>query len=596
MKKIVIVVIGIYLLLAPFSYHPDTKLTLVYPALEHSSIWNIYGYLDSHKTNLPQFHYPPMHYWLLKALYPPLRLLGGSQFETWLYSGSNEAAGISGVYWFNLVSKLPVLLFTLLSGLVIYQLAYNYSKDLRKARWASLLWWLNPFTLYAAVMMGQNDIFALFPFLLGLLLMRRRPTLTALLWGLAAAIKTVPLLWILVVFLGSKDKKDVKTWLLLIIPFVVYGATLLPFVNFAYFKEAVLFSGLATRMFDARIDIGFGDGVMIAPLLLIVIGLIAHKYSLSKDLKGIASLLIATNLAILGWSHFNPQWFLWLIPFGSILLALTEESVMVWLGMLVSWVVVILTFEDVFLYWGIFSPLNPNLLNLPFIPVFLKSKGLDASLLRDSAQTFLACLSLFFIYRLTDIPADIKKSMVYINLKKLWLVALAVWLVVMVGINLMPGIKVVGKYSQPWEVKDINLSTYSTSVMVEGSLSYIDLLVKNPNLESKEPFTVALFDEQGNKLLSRDYSGYNVGDPTDLRVDLKNLPLISGHIYTITLSSTVEHTGMYIGLNKQHELFTREYYRYRPGIKDGLASVISLVITQWWWLALIVVISLVLFL
>jgi len=48
MKKILWAAVLIYLLLAPFTYHPDTKLVLYYPTLNNGKTWDIYTYLNTH--------------------------------------------------------------------------------------------------------------------------------------------------------------------------------------------------------------------------------------------------------------------------------------------------------------------------------------------------------------------------------------------------------------------------------------------------------------------------------------------------------------------------------------------------------------------
>ena len=79
MKKIILLVATIYLLIAPITYHPDTKLVLYYASLGNEKVWNIYKYLNENIDNAPKFHYPPMNYWIVKAELPIVKLVGGSE-------------------------------------------------------------------------------------------------------------------------------------------------------------------------------------------------------------------------------------------------------------------------------------------------------------------------------------------------------------------------------------------------------------------------------------------------------------------------------------------------------------------------------------
>ncbi|MDD4938275.1 MAG: glycosyltransferase 87 family protein, partial [Candidatus Shapirobacteria bacterium] len=259
MKKILLLAMVFWGLLAPLTYHPDTKLTLRYSALENGKVWDIYSYLATHKLDIPDFHYPPAHYWWLKIHYPISKFIGGSGFDQWLASGSAQAAFNMEVMRYNLAAKFPLLLLGLISGWLIFKIVKRETKDLNKAELAALFWYFNPITLYSLVVMGQNDIVAIFLFLLGIWWIDRW-WLMVLFWGLAAGVKNYPLIWA-IMFLVVQEKKIFKLILKIGSVFLVYLVIMLPWLSKDYFIQAVLNSGLSQRMFIANIPIGFGKEI-----------------------------------------------------------------------------------------------------------------------------------------------------------------------------------------------------------------------------------------------------------------------------------------------------------------------------------------------
>lgn len=371
MKKIVLLAAIVYLIIAPITYHPDTKLVLYYPTLGNEKVWNIYKYLNENIDSAPKFHYPPMNYWVVKAELPLVKLIGGKGIDSWLGTGSNIAFTNKYIFRYNLATKFPLLLMLLLTGFVIYIIAKKSGFSENKSRLMALIWYLNPITLYSGVIMGQNDVLAIIPFVIGLLFYFDNPVAAFLLFGLGGSIKSFPLIWAIAAAGVYPTKNLFKKIFLALIPVVFYGMTILPFLQYEYFKTDVLNSGLAMRMFEQVINVGFGIKLMVVPSLLVIVTLIGIKNNMGKNIVGLSILLITINLAILGFSNFNPQWFIWLMPFVSIVVVTSGKY---WkLSIILSALLgVILSFDDKFLYWGLVSPINPNLINLPYMSEIIK--------------------------------------------------------------------------------------------------------------------------------------------------------------------------------------------------------------------------------
>jgi len=365
MKKILLLVATIYTLIAPITYHPDTKLVLYYATLGNEKVWNIYKYLNENIDFAPKFHYPPMNYWMVKSELPIVKLVGGDGIVKWLNVGSNVAFLDANIFIYNLATKLPLLLLILATGYFVYLIAQKSGFSENKSRFAALIWYLNPITIYSGVMMGQNDILAILPFIIGFYFYYDYPIIAFLLFGFASSIKSFPLIWAIALAGVYPTQNIVKKICLLLVSVMFYGVTILPFLKYDFFVKDVLNSGLAMRMFEKHILL-FGLNIPIVPLLLVLITLVGIKNNMGKSYVGLCKLLVTINLAILGFSNFNPQWFIWVLPFLSVILAI-EGNWWVLILMCLGLFGITIMFDDIFLYWGILSPLNPNLINLPFV-------------------------------------------------------------------------------------------------------------------------------------------------------------------------------------------------------------------------------------
>lgn len=397
MKKIFLLAAALYLLIAPFTYHPDTKLVLYYPTLNGGKVWDIYSYLNANADDAPKFHYPPMHFWAVKLELPIVVAVGGKEVVNWLKIGGNVAFIDSKVFLYNLATKLPLLILLMLSGWLIAKILLKNGYKEKIAKTAMLWWFFNPITIYSVVMMGQNDMLAIFPFLVGLYFYYDLPIIAFLFFGLGGSIKSYPLIWAVILALIYPRASWWKKALFGAIAIGFYYATMLPFLGFDYFKKDVLFSGLSIRMFESAIDIGFGDKILVVPTLLVITTLLALKRDWGKSLKGLLYTLFTATFLILSFMHFHPQWFVWIMPFAAMLMGMGMEWW--WMSILTPALMgIILLFDDKFLYWGLLSPINQNLINLPFVSELLKVKGIDVSLINNLCHSIVSGMGLYWLF------------------------------------------------------------------------------------------------------------------------------------------------------------------------------------------------------
>lgn len=579
MKKIVLLATILYFLLAPFTYHPDTKLTLRYPAIENNHIWDIYGYLNSHKLDIPDFHYPPAHYWWLKIHYPISKIVGGNGLDEWLKSGSAQASFDNNIFRYCLAVKLPLLILGLATGFLIYKIIKKYGYDENKARLGALIWYFNPITIYSLVMMGQNDVVAIFMFLLGMYFYDKSPIAIGF-WALAAGVKNYPLIWA-VVFLLIFEKKILKLVTKLGILVAGYGLILLPWIGKDYFREAVLNSGLSQRMFIASIPIGFEKYILLVPLLLVIIALKAwHKRTKNKLL--VASLIIVECcLVIFGFSHFNPQWMLWLMPFVSIYWAIKgikSSDLILALLVFVLWFGLTLGFDDKFLTWGLITPISPDLINFPSLVEFLKNKGIDFSNVINYFQTALAGVSIWLICRKN--PKEVLLKEKNINLK--WW-AILFW----IGLFLFLGVILNIKVNKKINSENIGTRVYLNEInnkkwsyQVDEGLKYLEVSLDNPGLNSQDEALLSLSDDRGNKI-EKKISGFNAQKDSWLRIDVPE-NMNGRSVLKLEVNNVLTKDGLLMSrIDKEERLATNFYYHQKASLPEFLSKLLSF---WWWWL------------
>jgi hypothetical protein len=387
--------------------------------------------------------------------------------------------------------------------------------------------------------MGQNDILAIFFFIVGLFFYIKKPKISFIFFGLATATKTFPLLWTIIAALSYPHKNWIQKTKLFLLSFTIYLAGLLPFLNSAYFRKNVLFSGLSMRMFVSTIDIGFQESVLIVPMLITLLLLLKPKagenYMISLSKK-----ILSLNLIILGFSHFHPQWSLWAMPFFAILISASKKRKSY--GLLLSLFTIsvfsiTLLYKDTFLQLGIFSPVNPNLLNLPPIYKILSDKlFLDANLINNLFHSVIAGLALYSIYLITveeTLSAGGKNTsekILNFFYKKSSRILLTIgFLPILFFFSfLIPTIEKETNVSNPGiirypSLKDVKQKTLR-AVVSRNNLYRIEILMKNPGLKSRDKFEIAIFKNNRNNhtspIIVKQVAAFNIGDPSYIRVDI----------------------------------------------------------------------------
>ncbi len=301
--------------------------------------------------------------------------------------------GLSVINQFNinlLLLKLPYLIFDLSVGFILLKL-FNFSK---KGVWAFTIWMFNPINLYATYMMGQFDIIPAFFIILSVLLSSKgKLKFAALALGGGIAFKLSPIFLVVPLIILGKDLRE--KFKLLLIAMVPYLITIFPYIFSRSFRSTALFANQSSKSLYAGIPVSGGESILLFPAFLLLFYLIIWSLRIKIN---IARLFSIPLLLFFIFTHYHPQWLIWIIPILIFELVSSEfRDILPYLLILVTWFIS-LFFFDPSLTVGIFAPVVPQLQNLPSIWTLLKI-NIDVNGARSLIQTVFSSAAFFLIYQ-----------------------------------------------------------------------------------------------------------------------------------------------------------------------------------------------------
>lgn len=93
-------------------------------------------------------------------------------------------------------------------------------------------------------------------------------------------------------------------------------------------------------------------------------------------------------------------------------------------------------------------------------------------------------------------------------------------------------------------------------------LNIVILTLKNPGLESQDIFNFAILDADGKVLRQDEFSGFNIGDPSDLRLQFEPISNSSGKVLTIRVTpKSVTNPKISVATDREGKLAFTTYYR-----------------------------------
>lgn len=375
MKKLwVILTVGIILriVLSLSTFHSDMDVfNLAGKLIASGNILNLYDFSSSSAV----LNYPPAVY-----------LYHG------IFSSLFSVLGLSGITQFNfnlLLLKLPYFPFDLLTGLIFLKLFNERKKSLL----AFTVWIFNPINLYATYMMGQFDIIPTFFIALSIyLVVKNRLEWAAIALGFGIAFKVFPVFLIIpLIIVGRNYLEKLKLFAVALVPYIL---SIIPYLFSQSFRSNALFANQSSKSLYANIPVSGGEAIILFPAFLLIFYLIIWSLKIKTDIWKLYSIPL---LLFFVFTHYHPQWLIWLTPLLILDLVTSGfKNLAPYFLMFVSWLGS-LFFFDPSLTVGIFAPIWPALQNSSSIWVILHFNP-DYNFARSMLQTIFAASSLYLVY------------------------------------------------------------------------------------------------------------------------------------------------------------------------------------------------------
>jgi hypothetical protein len=297
------------------------------------------------------FIYQPLAYFIPGLIYLPFAGLLKGLVDGLLHTNPYLLAGKS-LFFPLLIYKLPLIL----ADLGILFLLPKFFTKKKDQHLSLILWSLNPLAIYVSSMIGQVDAILTFFLVAGLLAFKKdRLYLSVFFFTLSALVKPIGLVLLPVVALYhySLHRRLLDVIKLVSSGLLTYLLVIAPFLPSQVYRQYTLFAEHINKTLFA--------GIAISPGTLIPWFFIAYATILVLLLNRRISpfyALGAALLASLSFTHFHPQWLVWLTPWLVIYLVTIKD----WLTPMVtlfSWLVILFSFEPSLTY-HLFFGLNLN--------------------------------------------------------------------------------------------------------------------------------------------------------------------------------------------------------------------------------------------
>ncbi len=413
-----ILLTGIFLrlFLSAVTFHPDIQhFDLAGYVIGKGNVSNFYDYTyNLSKTKISRsayslgkddeflkkypvslFNYPPTIYFSVGTLDWILTGWTDQSFHNKFLFDFKNTLGDLRLYLHLILLKIPYLPF----DIVIAFLLYSMFNTRREKVLAFTFWIFNPWVLYSTYMMGQFDIIPTTFVVLALYTvtkkvdLNKKVFLAAVFLGIGASFKIYPLLFLppLAFLLNTW----IKRILVILLGGSVYMATILPFIGSSGFRSTALAANQTFKSLYAQIPISGGESII---LFLAIIGTFYFIYLYQVErAENLWQRFLIILLLFFVFTHYHPQWFLWITPFLiiEVLHSNFKHSFLIFM-IVISFLGSVFLFEQS-LSIGLFAPLNPLLYNGPSLWQLLKL-NIDINFLRSLFQSLFVGVAGYLIY------------------------------------------------------------------------------------------------------------------------------------------------------------------------------------------------------
>lgn len=395
----------IRLILASISFHSDLRaFDFAGHIVNQGKVFDLYDYLPNLPPDDPirnmypvyLFNYPPVVYFFFAGANTLSNIFTDSSFSNLFFSDVIKIMGDWQLKVHLMLFKLPYLIFDLP---IAYFLMKLFSSK-REKLLAFAMWIFNPVNIYATYLIGQFDIIPTFFVVSSLVwLFSRGNSLKNLLWaalllGIGATFKIYPLF--LLVPLSSLVFSWKRRILIIIVGLLPYLLTILPFLPSEGFRSTALVANQSLKSLYPQIPVSGGESILLFLLFLLFFYLIFLH--IKGNMDSLWQRFFLPLLLFFIFTHYHPQWFLWLTPFLILSLLKSNFKDILPVGISLVSFFGLLFFFDPSLTLGLFSPLSPGPYHTQSIWQLMDINA-DYNFARSILQTLFAGAASYFIYR-----------------------------------------------------------------------------------------------------------------------------------------------------------------------------------------------------
>ena len=406
-KIVKILLIGIVLrvILSFSTFHSDiVPFDFAGEVLSKGNLLSFYDYMWSLPQGHPYlsvyprniFNYPPVVYFFLGGI---------SRVFTWMVDPAVHAnfvlnfTSTLGNWQLNLLLlllKLPYFAFDIAIAFLLRALFKTEKEKLL----AFTFWIFNPITLYATYMMGQFDVIPTFFTIACLYLVvknagkleSRSLLLESALLGVGGAFKIFPLMFLVPLAALKKDWPGrIK---IIAVGIATYLITILPFLSSKGFRTTALLAGQTTKSLYAQIPLSGGESIILFVVAVVFFYLLFLLRKAAPE--NLWKRFFAMLLIFFVFTHYHPQWFLWITPFLIIdLVKNPKHWLLVGLSLL-SFIGLVSFFDPGLSVW-LFSPIWPSLYGLGGVWEMSRLSP-DLAQMRSILQTLFVGVAAYYLY------------------------------------------------------------------------------------------------------------------------------------------------------------------------------------------------------
>jgi hypothetical protein len=265
----------------------------------------------------------------------------------------------------SLLIRLPTFLFDLAVAFILYYTVTKLASP-HEGKLAFLLWFINPYTIFAVEMLGVPDIVATFLTLTAVtLLLEDRKNLASVFLAAGIALKLFPILLVPAFLLYRKERSGFRSQALTLLVVLVglFGYISWLFPSGSYNLEALNSYSPDTQPIGSLFVFLAGSSsrnLSAAPIVLIA--LYFGMWLFAKKAL-IVSTIIPILLVYYVFSNPYPQYFLWALPFQIIDITLIKRRRV----LLLATLLVLVLGSTFFASSGYLTPSGYSLLLIPLV-------------------------------------------------------------------------------------------------------------------------------------------------------------------------------------------------------------------------------------